>query len=66
MGGGRRAEGVWPAPNPRAGKPVARGMGFPAHVGATADRRAERDALSRPRRTRKTLHAEAATPSSRT
>ena len=36
--GGRIAEGVWPAPNPRAGKPVPRGMGFPAHVGATADR----------------------------
>ena len=31
-------EGEWPAPNPRAGKPVPRGMGFPAHVGATADR----------------------------
>ena len=23
-----------PVPNPRAGKPVPRGMGFPAHVGA--------------------------------
>ena len=34
MNGERRAEGVWPAPNPRAGKPVPRGMGFPAHVGA--------------------------------
>ena len=38
-GGGRRAEGGGPVPNPRAGKPVPRGMGFPAHVGATADRR---------------------------
>ena len=27
-------EGEWPAPNPRAGKLVPRGMGFPAHVGA--------------------------------
>jgi len=32
-GGGR------PVPNPWAGKPVPRGMGFPAHVGSTADRR---------------------------
>ena len=38
-GGRRRAEGGGPVPNPRAGKPVPRGMGFPAHVGATADRR---------------------------
>ena len=45
-GGGRRAEGVWPAPNPRAGKPVPRGMGFPAHVGATADRRADGGGLA--------------------
>ena len=44
MNGERRAEGVWPAPNPRAGKPVPRGMGFPAHVGATADRRSRRAA----------------------
>ena len=29
VNGGRRA-----VPNPRAGKPVPRGMGFPAHVGA--------------------------------
>ena len=36
VGGGRS---VRPVPNPRAGKPVPRGMGFPAHVGATADRR---------------------------
>jgi hypothetical protein len=35
--GGRRS--VRPVPNPRAGKPVPRGMGFPAHVGATADLR---------------------------
>ena len=35
VNGGRR---VRPVPNPRAGKPVPRGMGFPAHVGATADR----------------------------
>ncbi len=34
---GRRS--VRPVRNPRAGKPVPRGMGFPAHVGATADRR---------------------------
>ena len=34
--GGRRraAEGGGPVPNPRAGKPVPRGMGGPAHVGA--------------------------------
>ena len=36
-GGGQTDGG--PVPNPRAGKPVPRGMGFPAHVGATADRR---------------------------
>ena len=46
--GGRRTEdggrSVRPAPNPRAGKPVPRGMGFPAHVGATADRRSRRAA----------------------
>ena len=39
VNGGRRA-----VPNPRAGKPVPRGMGFPAHVGATADRRSRRAA----------------------
>ena len=33
-GGGRRAEGGGAVPNPRAGKPVPRGLGFPAHVGA--------------------------------
>ncbi len=42
-GGRRRAEygrrRVRPVPNPRAGKPVPRGMGFPAHIGAIADRR---------------------------
>ena len=41
VGGGRS---VRPVPNPRAGKPVPRGMGFPAHVGATADRRSRRAA----------------------
>jgi len=39
---GRRS--VRPVPNPRAGKPGPRGMGFPAHVGATADRRSRRAA----------------------
>ena len=34
--GGERS--VRPVPNPRAGKPVPRGMGFPAHVGVTVDR----------------------------
>ena len=42
--GGRRTGG--PVPNPRAGKPVPRGMGFPAHVGATADRRADSGGLA--------------------
>jgi hypothetical protein len=39
---------------------------FQPMSGRKTDLRAERDALSRPRKTRKTLQAEAATPSSRT